>query len=330
MFYFNKRIIDSQKLLDNLKLFSNIKLCAMVKANAYGFGMQQMVEVLQPHVEYFGVANFEEAIFVRERTDKKVLLVGKTYQPYDCKENDISYAVTNIYDALYSPKGAKVHLKIDSGMHRLGFCSRQDFSLAIDILLDKQVEIEGVYTHFATLDCDDNYFQKQYSTFKEYLALIPSEINPLIHVGGSWAYGKEIPEAQMLRLGKGIYHGAIKVQSRLIRVFKVTKGARIGYANGFIADKNMTIGIVPVGYADGMRRSLANNYEVIVNDVKCPIVGNICMDMFAVDVSGAQAREGSGVTILYDEKLVAQKLSTNSYEVTTNFNHLRGSTIVCR
>jgi len=329
MNYFNKRIISSEKILENLSIFKSKKICAMVKGNAYGFDVGEIVRLISPHVDFFGVANVEEALEVREiDSKKKILVVGKNYDPYICKDYNISYAVTNVTDALYAPKGGNVHLKIDSGMHRLGFDSTDDFLNAISILRDKEVNIEGVYTHFCTLDCDDDYFQHQYTVFKNYLKLIPQDLNPIVHIGGSWALAKEVPEASMIRIGKGIYHGAMRIESRIIRVMNIEKGDRVGYANGFIADRKMKVAIVPVGYADGLKRMLANNYDVIISDKKCRILGNICMDMFAVDISKVDAKEGSVVTVLYDEASLAQKLQSSSYEVTTNFNHLRGKTII--
>ncbi len=328
MLDFNKRIVSSQKILNNLKPFTRLKVCAMVKANAYGFGQNEMVKLLEPYVEYFGVANVEEALSVCAITDKKVLIVGKCYDGYICKNNNISYSICNITDALYAPKGSKVHLKIDSGMHRLGFTNENEFLTAIDILRDKDIDIEGIFTHFATLDCDNEYFLQQYARFKDFLHILPRDIEPLIHVGGSWALSKNIPEAKMIRIGKGIYHDAVKVESRLIRVFKIKKGERVGYANGFIASRDMKIGIIPVGYADGLKRMLANRYSVIVKNKKCKIVGNICMDMFACDLTAVKACEGDSVTILYDEKDMASHLQSSSYEVTTNFNHLRGKTVI--
>lgn len=132
----------------------------------------------------------------------------------------------------------------------------------------------------------------------------------------------------MIRIGKGLYYGAIEIVSRIIRVFNVKSGERVGYANSFIAKRNMRVGIVPVGYADGLKRMLANRYHVIICDKPCKIIGNICMDMFAVDLTSVKAFEGSRVSIMYDESLMAKKLKTSSYEVSTNFNHLRGQTII--
>lgn len=325
---FNFRIISSKKIIDNLSLFNGKKVCAMVKANAYGFGCEQIVRIVEPYVEFFGVANMDEALKVRALTNQKVLIVGKNYDSSTAKANNISYAITNVTDALYACKGSKVHIKIDSGMHRLGFNKGDELASAIDILQEKAIEVEGVYTHFATLDCDEGYFMTQYRNFQNLLTYLPKNISPLIHVGGSWAIGKNIPEADMIRIGKGLYYGAIEIVSRIIRVFNVKSGERVGYANSFIAKRNMRVGIVPVGYADGLKRMLANRYHVIICDKPCKIIGNICMDMFAVDLTSVKAFEGSRVSIMYDESLMAKKLKTSSYEVSTNFNHLRGQTII--
>lgn len=326
---FNFRVISSKKIIDNLSLFRDKKVCAMVKANAYGFGLEAIVQLVKPYVEYFGVANIDEALQVRKLApDSKVLIVGKTYDSALCRDNNISFAVCNVADALYAVRGSHVHIKLDSGMHRLGFNNAEELKTAVEILKEKDIDIEGVYTHFATLDCDDEYFQFQRDNFRKLLSQLPKDISPLIHVGGSWALSKELPEAEMIRIGKGLYYGAISIVSRIIRVFNVEPGDRVGYANSFIAKRKMKIGIVPIGYADGLKRCLANRYHVQIGSQKCKIIGNICMDMFAVDITGVNAFEGTQVCVLYDEASLAKMLKTSSYEVSTNFNHLRGRTII--
>lgn len=326
---FNFRVVSSKKIIDNLSIYRDKKVCAMVKANAYGFGLEAIVELVKPYVEYFGVANIDEALQVRRLApDANILIVGKTYNSSLCRDNNISFAVCNVTDALYAVKGSRVHIKIDSGMHRLGFNDGYELRTAIEILREKDITPEGVYTHFATLDCDDRYFQVQRNNFRSLLQVIPKDISPLIHVGGSWALSKEIPEADMIRIGKGLYYGAISIVSRIIRVFNVEPGDRVGYANSFIAKRKMKLGIVPIGYADGLKRCLANRYHVLIGNQMCKIVGNICMDMFAVDLTKVKAFEGMQVCVLYDEAYLAGKLKTSSYEVSTNFNHLRGKTII--
>ena len=303
----NKRIISSQKILDNLEVFKSRKVCAMVKGNAYGFGLEGIVKLIKNKVEYFGVANIEEALQVRTLApDNNILIVGRCFEGARCKDNNIEYTICDENDALFAPKGAKVHLKIDSGFHRLGFNDKERFLTAIDILRENSVEIKGVFTHFATLDCDEDYFNYQLSAFRNFLSVMPKDLKPIIHVGGSWSLGKFIPEADMIRIGKGLYHGAISITSRLIRVFEIKKGDRVGYSNGFIADRDMRVGIVPLGYADGLKRTLAGKYSVMIADKKCKIVGNICMDMFAVDVSDVNAFVGKRVEVLYDERDMAR------------------------
>ena len=326
---FNYRVVSKNRIIENLKPFSSLKICAMVKGNAYGFGVDEMVALLKDKVDFFGVANIDEAMHVRSLCkDKSILIAGKTFDPHLCVKNNLSYAVCDLADAMYAEKGAKVHIKIDSGMNRLGFKRQDEMLTAIEILREKGANIEGVYTHFATLDCDHDFFLQQYARFKKFLAVFPKDLHPIIHVGGSWAMAKEIPEAQMIRIGKGIYHGAISIESRITLIKEIKKGERVGYANGFVADRNLKIGIVPVGYADGLKRSLSNNYEVLINGEPCKIVGNVCMDMFACDISQMRAHVGQKVMVMYDEAVMAKALKTSSYETTTNFNHLRGKTII--
>lgn len=326
---FNLKIIDTNKILKNLEKFSSKQVCAMVKANAYGFGLQDMVLLLRDKVSYFGVASLDEALAVRQLApDNNILIVGKTFDFAGCKDNDIEYAITDVTDALYAIPHSQVHLKIDSGMHRLGFSTHDQMQKAISILQEKEVEIKGIYTHFATLDCDDAYFSQQLDNFRNFLSVLPTNIQPIVHVGGSFAIEKNIPEAQMIRIGKGLYRNCMKISSRVVRMFTVKPGDRIGYSNGFIAKKEMIIGIVPLGYADGLKRILANHYCVQVNGKPCRITGNICMDMFAIDLTRAHAQIGDVVTILYDEWEMANYLHTSPYEVTTDFNNFRGKKIL--
>ncbi len=326
---FNERIIDSKRLLENLERFSRLKVCAMVKAEAYGLGMEYIIPFVEDKVEYFGVANVAEAIKVRHLApNSKILVCGKCYDPSFCLAYDIEYQVGSVKEAMFAQKNGKVHLKIDSGMNRLGFCRQSEMLEAIDILREKGVDITGVYTHFSTLDCDEEYFSFQLANFRRMLSALPKGLRPLVHIGGSYAIDKDIPEAQMIRIGKGLYNGVMKVHSRLIQVRKVKKGARVGYANGFIAPKDMRIGIVPIGYADGMDRGLANNYDCLVGGHKCRICGNVCMDMFMLDLTDVKAKEGDEVEVMYNEAVMAEAIGTSPYEITTNFLPMRGVTKV--
>ena len=339
-------VVSKKQLIKNIeeikKIARNKKICAMVKANAYGHGLENVVEKLRNSVDFFGVANINEALKIREICpNAKILIVGKTRFFKDCWENNLSFVIESFsqfenlmlqvknnenYDCI------NIHIKINSGMNRLGISSVKEFKKIFEECEKNNINVEGVLTHFSTADCDENFFEKQKIVFKRFLKEIPKREQPIIHIGGSAAAISKMDfDFDMVRIGIGLYgylKGAnvkpvMQVKSNLIKVFDVEAGDRIGYSNGFIAKQNMKIGIVPLGYGDGISRNLSNKAEVEINKTKCKIVGHICMDMFFVDVSRAQAKEGDEVVVFKDAKKWAQILGTTSYEVLTHFSLIR-------
>lgn len=339
-------ILSKKQLLKNVeeikKLSNGKKICAMIKANAYGHGIEEVVNILKGKVDFFGVANISEALEVRKVCKtSKILIVGKTDEFELCEKNNISLVIENLLQLQklvefkkrnYTENCINIHIKINTGMYRLGISSIKEFKEIFKICEENGINVEGVLTHFSTADCDSNFYEKQKRIFEKFICEIPKREMPIVHVGGSAVLLQNNDfDFDMIRVGIALYgylkrtkvKKILQIKSHLIKVFEVKKGDRIGYANGFVAKENMKIGIVPLGYADGISRNLSNKAEVVVNGKKCKIVGYICMDMFFVDLSEKEANEGDEVIVFNDAKKWAQILGTTSYEVLTHFSLIR-------
>ena len=337
--------ISKENALKNIekikKIIPNKKLCLMVKANAYGHGLENIVKIVDKYVDFFGVANINEAIRIRKVSANNILIVGKTKCFKECLESNVSLTIESLKQlenlVLFiknnkTNKRIKIHFKVNTGMNRLGFNSVEEFVRGFEICEKHNIIVEGVFTHFSTLDCDNRYFVFQLNEFKKFLNVIPKRQNPTIHLGGSGILNKEIDlDYSMARIGIAFYgylngidvRPILKIKSNIIKVFEVESGTRIGYGNGFIAKEKMKIGIVPLGYGDGISRNLSNFAFVKIKNKKFKIVGNVCMDMFFVDISGEMFAEGQEVVVFDDAKKWAQILGTIPYEVLTNFSLVR-------
>lgn len=362
------RVINEKQLLNNISeirkaLGPERKICAMVKADAYGHGLEQISKFLLNKVEFLGVANINEAISTRNlNRNAKILIVGKTYSFDDCLSNNISFTVDSIdhlnllLDYLKNNPRKKdlcinIHLKVNSGMNRLGINSVEEFKEIYYLAKDNDIKVEGVSTHFATADdCDKSFFKKQVDEFSKFLNAIPKYENPIIHIGGSAVLTnsnllllKKL-NFNIVRIGIAMYgynsekiskkiKPILKLETRIIKVIDLKKDDFLGYSKGFKAEKDMKIGIIPLGYADGISRNLSNKIlvEVISKDAlskrhvnKCAVVGNICMDMFFIDLTSLKfAKEGDKVIVVRDVKKWSKILQTIPYEVITNFKLLR-------
>lgn len=361
------RVINEKQLLRNIVEIRKVigedkKICAMIKADAYGHGMEQIAKFLLNKVEFLGVANINEAILARSLDrNVKILIVGKTYSFEDCLENDISFVIDSIehFNLLLEHLKDKpqnktlcinIHLKVNSGMNRLGINSIEEFKKIYKIANEKNIKIEGVTSHFATADCDKSFFRKQINEFKQFLEAIPKHEHPIVHIGGSAVLTNTNLELlkklnfDMVRLGITIYgynaekiskkiKPILKLETRIIKIINLQEGDFVGYSKGFQVEKEMQIGIIPLGYGDGISRNLSNKIfvEVISKDSrskrhinKCAVVGNICMDMLFVDLTNLkEVKEGDKVIVVRNVKKWSEILQTIPYEVITNFKLLR-------
>lgn len=329
----NFKLLSQKNLLDNLQAFSSKKICAMVKSNAYGHGLDEIVKILDGKVSYFGVANVEEGVRVRRLTSSPILVVGKVQDFKRCKRFDLEFMVdceTDLKNAIAFNVSNQCHLKINCGMNRFGVNSELNMKILDNILSDNGVVLKSVYTHFP----NTQNRKQTCASYQRFLAL-KSKLsqNPLVCFGGS-----EIAEYpfkfDMLRLGIGLYGYGKKELEPVMKIFSfvcetmyVKSGEFIGYGQVYQVEHDGIFAVVPVGYGDGLQRRLGGRICVRINGKKFPVVGDICMDVFFARVDET-VKVGDVVEVMQDAEVFAKKLGTISYEVLTGFSNFRGVTKV--
>lgn len=333
--------IDLDNLVKNYqavkKRVKNKVVIPVVKANAYGHGVIEVVRRLVTEgVDFFAVSLLEEAIEIRKVFPKvSILMMGV------CNEVDVGVAAKyNIQITIGNSKqveflrGLKdkleVHMKIDTGMNRLGFKDYDEAYKAYNLLNNmRNIKLVGIYTHFATADNDFGYYQSQKKRFEEFLSNIDHE-GLMIHVSNSSSaikYEKEIPYTTHVRLGISLYgltldketaflENTCQLVTHISEVKNLVKGEKVGYGITYEAKKNERIGVLPIGYADGFIRMNQGGF-VEIDGQRCELVGRICMDQCFVrlhedmQIGDRVILFGGLVTI--DE--VAERLHTINYEV---------------
>ena len=279
---------------------------AVVKANAYGHGAIAVANAIQYDVDGFCVSNIDEAIELRQAgISKKILILGisEVESIALAKEFDITLTVAglewleNLLDTESDLSGLTVHLKIDSGMGRIGFRSASEAQQAQASLKKHGANVEGIFTHFATADEEsDSYFKQQLDCFKGILDDL-QEVPEIVHASNSattlWhaetifnavrmgdaMYGLN-PSGQVLDLPYEL-KPALTLESAIVHVKKVPAGARMGYGATYQADSEQVIATLPIGYADGWTRDM-QHFSVLVDGQLCPIVGRVSMDQVTI------------------------------------------------
>lgn len=325
-----------------------VQLIAVVKANAYGHGAVQVAKTaLHAGATYLAVAFLDEAISLRKKGIEAPILVLGASRPRDVKVA-IKYQITLTafqYDwfleacsFLEKDQILKVHIKIDTGMGRIGIRNHEEVKAIEDFVIqDSRFQIEGVYTHFATADeLDNSYLLHQQQQFNEILTAF-QEKPKLIHCSNS-AAALRFPFLlwNAVRIGIAMYgltpskeiehllpcslKEAFSLHSQIIHVKKLPKGEKVSYGVTYETEKEEWIGTLPIGYADGWIRKLQGQ-EVIVDGERAPIVGRICMDQCLVKLPH-YVPIGTKVTLIGEqlgEKIssneIAEKLETINYEV---------------
>lgn len=292
-------------------------LLAVVKADAYGHGFMDVSQELERlGVTAFGVAFLAEGIQLRKSgIDRPILILGGIYpgQEKKCVGFNLSTAVFDMEQAmaLDSVAGrlyrkAKIHVKIDTGMGRLGVQIHrvEEFFSSLGNL--KHIEVEGILSHFASADeLDDSgreYTKMQVEQFTKAVTIAREKgFNPrYLHIANSAAaFGLDLAGCNLIRPGIALY-GALpsadfegrvelkpvmSLKSRIAMLKVVEPGASISYARRYTTEGSTLVASVPVGYADGYRRSLTNRGEVLVRGVRAPVIGTVCMDWIMLDVS---------------------------------------------
>lgn len=337
-----KYIYLSQKNLhSNLKIIKSktkAKICAVLKANAYGHGVCEICKSLFNKVDFFGVANLQEALEIRS-FDKttKILIMGKCENFVLASENNISVTIfskkefSNLKKVISKIKNINIHLKINTGMNRIGLTKIEDFLYIISqIQKQKKFCLEGVFTHFSTLRNDIDYFRHSQEIFESFTSKIPSSLKPIIHGGGSLCllYSNDY---DMIRVGIFLYgyglsslKGVMSVKTKIIHTDHIIKNAFVGYSKAYIAENDMKIGIIPVGYADGIPRNFIGQFFEQKNK-KFKIL-SVCMDMTILQID-EKTKVNSIVDVFDNATSWSKILNTNEHDVLVNFSSFRGKRI---
>jgi alanine racemase len=298
----------------------HVLFCAVVKSNAYGHGIAQMVQLLRS-VDWFGVNSLEEGIELRETgVSKPILVLG--HVPLDLlkKAVDADLRLTvynresiNVLKKVSSGKHpVRVHLKVETGTHRQGILPQEIGDFTEFVSGSEGVILEGVSTHFANIEdtLNHEYSQKQLARFHEALRIIEKKGStpPIIHTA-STAATILFPQTHfnMLRAGIGVYGlwpsretfisasmGKKRVpdlkpvltwKTKIVQIKKLPEGSFVGYGCTFRTTRPTTVAVLPAGYADGYDRSLGNNAHVLVKGKRAPVIGRVCMNLIMIDVT---------------------------------------------
>ncbi len=316
--------IDLDALLFNIesiqeKIAKDTKMIAVIKTDGYGHGAKQIAQVLEEEQQVWGyaVATAEEAFILRDsKIQKPILALGYTF-PYSYErfiKEDIRSTVFTLDTAkelsdiaVKNKKNCKIHLKIDTGMTRIGINpDAEGLALIRQICALPSLEIEGIFTHFATADESDKtktYHQMQ--LFQEFAEQVEQEIQqkiPMKHCSNS-AGIVELPEANMDAVRAGIILYGLwpsdivqannriqlkpmfTLKSRVVYVKTVPKGQEISYGGTYTTMRETKVATICIGYGDGYPRSLSNVGVVLLQGQRVPILGRVCMDQFMIDVT---------------------------------------------
>ena len=350
--------IDLNAILYNMdsmhrNLKKGTKMAAVIKTNAYGHGAKEISEVLEP-LDYlwgYAVATVDEAIeLIKAGRKKPFLILGLAFEEQyeDIVSNNIRPAVCRFEMArklseiaVRQNKICYIHIKIDTGMSRIGYkVCRESAEEIARISKLPNIMIEGMFTHFARADeVDKTWAFEQLEQYKKMLSMVEElGVKVAIKHCSNSAGIVELEEANMdmVRAGITLYglwpsdevrknfvdlKPVMSIQSRIAYIKLLEKGRSISYGGTYTADRDMLIATIPVGYGDGYSRGLSNKGYVLIRGQKAPICGRVCMDQFMVDVSHIDGvSEGDTVTLLgrdHNEVITMEELG----EISGRFNY---------
>lgn len=333
--------------MDSMKanIAPETKIVGVIKTDGYGHGAVPIAKELEPLDYMFGfaTATAEEAMILRNCGIRKpIMILGYTF-PYsyrDMIDNDIRLTVfrddmaQQLSECMTEPeidrdgkndiKKAKIHIKVDTGMSRIGIRPDEEGIAFVKRMLHLPgIEVEGIFTHFAKADeLDKTNAEEQIRSFKEFIARTEAETGykiPVCHCSNS-AGIVELKEANMdvVRAGITLYglwpsgevakdivklRPAMELKSRIVYVKEVEPGTAVSYGGTFVAERRTRVATIPVGYGDGYPRGLSNKGYVLLHGRKAPVIGRVCMDQFMIDVTDiGEAAEGDEVTLIGRDK----------------------------
>lgn len=329
---------------------SECELMAVVKADAYGHGMYETATYLEKTgVKAFAVATIDEGIQLRMcGVTGEILILGYTspHRAKELKKFELTQTLTDYnYMLMLNEQGYKIkaHIKIDTGMHRLGFSADETLNVLYAFTMEN-IKITGVYTHLCCADSlkqsDVEFTRNQISSFYSLINFLKEKgvKIPKLHIQSSYGL-LNYPELKCdyVRAGIALYgvlssphdhtrlhldlKPVLSLKARVVLIRNIKKGENVGYGRMFTADKDRKIAILPIGYADGYPRSLSSkNTYVLIDGQRAPVVGKICMDQLAVDVTDvSNVCIGSVATLIgkdKDDEITAPMTAENTESIT--------------
>lgn len=356
-------LVYRNRILHNLRTFQkeypSCQIAPVLKSNAYGHGLFQVARILDDqNIDFLVVDSMFEATMLRKEGIKSKLLVIGYTKPQEIKRNsykNVVFTITNLQQLVEISeilnKKQTFHLKIDTGMHRQGILSSEINSAISHIQKNKKIILEGLCSHFASADStDDTYSKTQIENWEKSIAVF-KEAFPSIkyfHNAATGASFYKQKTTNVVRLGLGLYGidpslnrkmallPALEMKTIVSGIKKIYEGELIGYGLTFKADKDMYAATVPAGYYEGVDRRLSNKGSYKIEDVFCPIIGRVSMNISVIDVSKIKRiKVGQTVTLISKEKKeansawqIAKMCDTIPYEILVHIpQHLRRTVI---
>lgn len=343
--------INLKNLSSNLnflrsKINSTTKLLAVTKANGYGSDSIEVSKFLENKVDYFAVAYTSEGVELRKNKIKSPILIlhpqrgdFDIIQEYNLEPSIYSFMILNEY--IDKQCNIPIHIKFNTGLNRLGF-SKKNLTKLCKILLDEKITVNYILSHLAASEDikEKSFTKKQIEKFlcisDEFENLTNKTVKKhLLNTSGILNYSDY--QFDMVRSGIGLYgYGNDKkyesklkpvhsLFSSISQIHEIKEGESVGYNRAFIANENCRIGIVPIGHADGISRSIGNRKgKVLVNNSLCDIIGNVCMDMIMIELNDENIKEGDKVILFDENSQNSEKFSeysnTISYEILTSIS----------
>jgi alanine racemase len=350
--------LRAESLLKNLQTLQDrsgqTDVLAVIKANAYGHGLREIASALAGKVTYFGVATLREALELKEHHPKTpVFLFGHllSQELPAALLGGITLSVSSLEKAreisdLSESFGRKtsVHVKIDTGMGRMGIPAREASVCIEEMKQLKGLMLDGIYMHFPTAEKEDSFRETQVRKFGILLQTLEEKniVFRFRHATNSAAtLTLKAPFFNMIRPGLSLYgiypdpglrdaarlEPVLSLKSRIVLVKKLRAGESVGYGREFMAKEDTTIAILPFGYSHGYPYAAWKKASVLFKGKRCPLAGKVSMDYIAVDLGNAEAKEGDAVTLIGEdqsERITAEDIAgwaeTIPYEVVTRLN----------
>ena len=318
----------------------NVELMPVIKANGYGTYVNTQLDLIN-QFNIVAVATVDEGVKIRELGyDKEIFVLNQAFETeiekilkYNLVVGISSYGFAE--KLAETQKDVTVHVEIGTGMGRTGV---HPYRLEKFLRsLSSNIKVEGIYTHMSSADIDDEYTKKQIESFNYAIDVAKSIVGELkyIHAGASNGL-LNYPEAHynLVRPGIILYGYAASdttfdkidlkpiatLKSKITFLKEVESGTSIGYSRSYITDKNMKVATIPIGYADGFRRTFSNGWEVLINGKRAKIIGKVCMDSFMADVTDIPDVKVGDDVYIWDNKEIkledlSDKCDTINYEI---------------